>query len=236
MLKLVNHRAALPLLLTLAAMHFPATSVRAADKITYDDHVAPIFKQRCSSCHSATTRKSGLDVTTYTNLMQGGASGAGVEAGDATASYLYQLVAHESEPFMPQNADKLPDAEIDLLKRWIDGGALENAGSKAPKPKNKMSQAVELDPGKRPDVVPMPPRMVLEPAFEMAHSSMARSLATSPWAPLVAVTSQRQVLLYNTATLELIGVIPFPEGQPNVVRFSGCSSRWHSAFCSLPRS
>ena len=27
---------------------------------------------------------------------------------------------------------------------------------------------------------------------------MARSLATSPWAPLVAVTSQRQVLLYNT--------------------------------------
>ena len=27
---------------------------------------------------------------------------------------------------------------------------------------------------------------------------MARSLATSPWAPLVAVTSQRQVLLYDT--------------------------------------
>ena len=49
---------------------------------------------------------------------------------------------------------------------------------------------------------------------------MARSLATSPWAPLVAVTSQRQVLLYNTTTLELVGVFPFPEGQPNVVRFS----------------
>ena len=38
---------------------------------------------------------------------------------------------------MPQNADKLPDAEIDLLRRWIDGGALENAGSKAAKPKAK---------------------------------------------------------------------------------------------------
>jgi predicted nucleic acid-binding Zn-ribbon protein len=121
---------------------------------------------------------------------------------------------------MPQNADKLPDAEIDLLKRWIDGGALENKGSKAPKLKKKMSVAVELDPGKRPDVVPMPPRMVLEPFFEMAQSSMARSLATSPWAPLVAVTSQRQVLLYNTSTLELVGVLPFPEGQPNVLRFS----------------
>ena len=62
--------------------------------------------------------------------------------------------------------------------------------------------------------------MVLEPAFQMSHAPMARSLATSPWAPLVAVASQRQVLLYNTNTLDLVGVFPFPEGQPNVVRFS----------------
>jgi hypothetical protein len=121
---------------------------------------------------------------------------------------------------MPQNADKLPDAEIDTIKRWIDGGALENKGSKAPKLKKKMSVAVELDPGKRPDVIPMPPRLVLEPFFELPSGSMARSLATSPWAPLVAVTSQRQILLYNTSTLELVGVLPFPEGQPNVLRFS----------------
>ena len=121
---------------------------------------------------------------------------------------------------MPQNADKLPDAEIDLIRRWINGGALENAGSKAAKPKPKMIVAAETAPGKRPEVIPLPPRMVLEPAFRMAHAPMARSLATSPWAPLVAVTSQRQVLLYNTTTLELVGVFPFPEGQPNVVRFS----------------
>ncbi|HMC10805.1 MAG TPA: hypothetical protein VKH44_05925, partial [Pirellulaceae bacterium] len=49
---------------------------------------------------------------------------------------------------------------------------------------------------------------------------MARSIATSPWAPLAAIASQRQVLLYNTTTLDLVGVYPFPEGQPNVVRFS----------------
>jgi predicted nucleic acid-binding Zn-ribbon protein len=201
-------------------MQCTATNARAEDKVTYDDHVAPILRQRCSTCHSATTKKSDLDVTSYSALMQGGASGGGIEPGDSSASYLYQLVAHESEPFMPQNADKLPDAEIELLKNWIDGGALENKGSKAVKPKNKMNLAVELDPGKRPDVVPMPPRMVLEPVFELPSGSMARSLATSPWAPLVAVTSQRQVLLYNTSTLELVGVLPFPEGQPNVLRFS----------------
>ncbi len=212
-------RSLLPLLWLVAA-HCVVTDVRADEKLTYDDHLAPIFRQRCGTCHNPTARKADLDVTTYLGLMQGGASGTGIEPGDASSSYLYSLVAHEAEPYMPQNAEKLPDAEIDLLRRWIDGGALENAGSKAVKPKAKMSVAVELDPGKRPEVVPMPPRMVLEPQYRTANAPMARSLATSPWAPLVAVTSQRQVLLYNTASLDLVGVFAFPEGQPNVVRFS----------------
>ena len=198
---------------------FSATDVLADEKITYDDHLAPIFRQRCSSCHSATTKKADLDVTNYLNLMQGGASGAVIEAGDPDASYLFALVAHEAEPYMPQNADKIPDAEIDLLRQWIEGGALENKGSVA-KPKAKMNVAVAVTPGARPETIPLPPRLVLEPHFHTKRPPMARSLATSPWAPLVAVAGQRQVLLYNTATLELVGVLAFPEGQPNVVRFS----------------
>jgi peptidoglycan hydrolase CwlO-like protein/mono/diheme cytochrome c family protein len=190
------------------------------EKVTYDDHIASILRQRCSSCHGPTTKKADLDVTTYLTLMQGGASGGSIEAGDASSSYLFALVNREAEPYMPLNADKIPDAEIDLLRRWIDGGALENKGSKAAKTKPKMSLAVDVTPGKRPDVIPMPPRLVLEPHHRTSKPPMARSLATSPWAPLAAVTSQRQVLLYNTATLELVGVFPFPEGQPNVVRFS----------------
>jgi hypothetical protein len=70
-------------------------------------------------------------MTTYTGLMQGGASGEVVSAGSAGESYLWMLVSHESEPFMPPKADKLPEGELAILKTWIDGGALENAGSKA---------------------------------------------------------------------------------------------------------
>ena len=192
----------------------------AEEKVTYDDQLAPILRQRCSSCHNSNTKKADLDVTNYSGLMRGGSSGAAIEPGDPDASHLFLLVTRKSEPFMPQNADKLPDGEIDIIRRWIKGGALENAGSKAAAPKPKKVIAAESTPGKRPDVIPMPPRMVLEPAFQMSHSPMARSIATSPWAPLVAVASQRQVLLYNTSTLDLVGVYPFPEGQPNVVRFS----------------
>ena len=39
----------------------------AADdkKVTYDDQLAPIFRQRCSSCHNPTAKKADLDVTNY---------------------------------------------------------------------------------------------------------------------------------------------------------------------------
>src|SRR5256885_5951928 len=46
------------------------------------------------------------------------------------------------------------------------------------------------------------------------------ALAASPWAPLVAVAGQKQISLYNTDTLQLLGVLPFPEGIPYVLRFS----------------
>jgi Planctomycete cytochrome C/WD domain, G-beta repeat len=206
-------------LLALAVIN-GASVAHAEDKVTYDDHVAPIFRQRCGTCHNPTAKKADLDVTNYLKLMQGGASGAAISPGDADGSYLFTLVTHQAEPYMPQKADKLPDAEIDLLRRWINGGALENAGSKAAKPKPKMVIAAGAASAARPEVIPLPPRMVLEPTFHIAKPPMARSVATSPWAPLAAVASQRQVLLYNTKSLELVGVFPFPEGQPNVVRFS----------------
>ena len=153
--------------------------------------------------------------------MQGGSSGAVIEPGDADSSQLFLLVTHQSEPFMPQNADKLPDSEIDLIRRWINGGALENSGSKAVKTQAESEcRGRRRRPANDPMSIPMPPRMVLEPAFRCRAPPMARSLATSPWAPLVAVASQRQVLALQHKRFELVGVFPFPEGQPNVVRFS----------------
>src|SRR4051794_37954570 len=133
-----------------------SNAVNAEDKkVTYDEQLGPIFRQRCGSCHNPTAKKGDLDVTNYSALMHGGSSGAVIETGDADSSQLFALVTRQSEPFMPQNADKLPDSEIDLIRRWINGGALENAGSKVAK-KAKVKIAAAGDSSKRPDVVPMP--------------------------------------------------------------------------------
>ena len=42
--------------------------------------------------------------------------------GDASLSYLWMVVSHESEPFMPPNSPKIEDASLELIREWIDWG------------------------------------------------------------------------------------------------------------------
>ncbi|QDT40970.1 Chromosome partition protein Smc [Gimesia alba] len=190
-------------------------------KITFDEHIKPIFRAKCFACHNTDKKASGLDLTNYTGLMQGGAAGESIEPGDADGSYLYMLVTHDSEPFMPPKSDKMPDKELALIKEWIDGGAPENAGSKVVIKKPKFDFALKgASSGKPQGPPPMPPRLSLEPVVHTSLSTAVTALATNPWSPLAAVAGQKQILLYNTKTLQLLGVLPFPEGVPHVLKFS----------------
>ena len=61
-------------LLTLSAL-----AAQAQEKVTYEDHIKPIFRQHCANCHNPDKKSGGLDLTNYLNLMQGGSSGTVVE-------------------------------------------------------------------------------------------------------------------------------------------------------------
>jgi len=190
------------------------------DKITYDDHAKPILVQRCSSCHNSSRKEGDLDVTNYTQLMLGGGSGDSIEAGSADDSYLFRLVTHEDSPEMPPNGNRIPDPQIEMLRKWIDGGALENSGSVAKKRKPKKDYSTVAVGDKRPEVEPVPSRLPLVPQHVASRSATVHSLATNPWSPYVAVSSPKQVLIYRVSDLSLRGLIPFPEGQPESIRFS----------------
>lgn len=192
---------------------------KAPEKVTFDDHVKPLLVQRCSSCHNGQKREGDLDVTNYTNLMQGGGSGTVIEPQDASGSYLYQLITHEETPKMPPSGTKIPDPEIQLIAKWIDLGALENTGSVAAKAKPKFDMSMSANPSVRPEVTPMPLRISLEPIIKTPRPSV-HAIATSPWAPLTAIASPKQILLYNTQNLSLAGVLPFEEGVAHSLRFS----------------
>src|SRR6476659_7860051 len=112
------------------AMFAAALALLAADapKPTYKE-VSAVFNARCNSCHNLDKKKGGLALDNYAVAMQGGASGAVVEPGDADASRLFELASHSGEPKMPPNSPRIPDNELDLIKRWIEAGAPENDGS-----------------------------------------------------------------------------------------------------------
>jgi len=192
-------------------------------RLTYDEHVLPILKDKCVNCHNQDRKRGGLVLNNYTALMQGGSSGAAVKPGDGEGSLLYRLMAHLQEPIMPPSQPKLPQAQLDVVRAWIDGGAPENAGSKVVmvnKPKVDFSLA-SASRGKPSGPPPMPPATLsLEPVVRASRDTAVLALASSPWAPLLAVGGQKQVLLYNTDTLDLIGILPFPEGTPQVLKFS----------------
>ena len=94
---------------TVLALQMSTSLSFGEDKINFEDHVKPILRDKCLTCHNTNKRSSDLDLSSYTSLMQGGASGASIEPGDSGASYLYSLMSHQSEPFMPPNSEKLPD-------------------------------------------------------------------------------------------------------------------------------
>ena len=73
----------------------------ATDKVTYDDNVRAVFRNRCFSCHNQNQSKSDLALDSYQSVMQGGASGQAIKPGDPGKSRLWQLVNHEDMPKMP---------------------------------------------------------------------------------------------------------------------------------------
>src|SRR5262245_35847094 len=100
-------------ILILTLLLASSAAVRAADakKVTFDDHVLPIMKDKCAGCHNQDKKRAGLVVVNYTQLMAGGSSGAVVKPGDPDGSALYQLMAHAREPIMPPKSQK-PTKEV----------------------------------------------------------------------------------------------------------------------------
>jgi hypothetical protein len=76
--------------------------------------------------------------------------------------------------------------------------------------------------GRPPGPPPMPAagKLRVEPVVTARRPGAILAMATSPWAPLVAIGGQKQVILYNTDTGALLGFIPFEHGQINSIKFS----------------
>ena len=190
-------------------------------KVTYEDDVLPIFRDNCLKCHNPDKLKGDLDLSSFSSAIKGGGSGTTLNAGDPDSSQLFKSVTHTEDPAMPPKS-KLSDKEISTIRQWITGGLLQGAGSKA-LAANKPTVDLTLKGaaiGKPEGPPPMPGALSVEPFVRATHGTPLSAIASSPWAPVVALAGARQVVLYHTGDLEFLGVLPFSEGTLCDLKFS----------------
>jgi WD40 repeat protein len=112
----------------IAIVAFSSAPVRGA-LVEYEKSLLPVLKDNCIPCHNKTTTKAGLNMETPELMLKGGDTDVGIVIGDGAKSLIYQAAANEWDSEMPPKSNKvgavaLTAQELDLLKRWIDEGAV----------------------------------------------------------------------------------------------------------------
>ena len=104
----------------------PAALAQTAVQFTRD--VAPLLA-RCQGCHGPQQQMSGLRLDIREQALQGGNSGALLDPGKSSNSRLVDYLTGRKSPLnpkgikMPMGGQPLTDAELGIIRAWIDKGA-----------------------------------------------------------------------------------------------------------------
>jgi hypothetical protein len=102
---------------------------RAPARVSYDRDVRPILTDRCFSCHGPDEgkRQARLRLDTFEGATSEREGRVALKVGDAEQSELWRrITSHDDAVRMPPPSSKkkpLDDAELALVRRWIDDGA-----------------------------------------------------------------------------------------------------------------
>jgi hypothetical protein len=112
-----------PRLREILQSQLPETSepepISSDGELTYDGLIGSLLQERCASCHGQ-DGQSGLDLTNFVSILEGGDSGPAVIPGEAQDSLVVIKYSGDIPHF-----GKLSQSELDLLIKWIESGAPE---------------------------------------------------------------------------------------------------------------
>jgi cytochrome c553 len=109
------------------------SSVQAQPADEYTNVVKPIFVASCTKCHNSVKARGGLNLETRDGILKGGVMDGKpnvvVVPGHPEQSLLVALIKHEGPkddpmPMPPPPHDKLSDADIAAVSKWIQDGAV----------------------------------------------------------------------------------------------------------------
>ena len=98
---------------------------RHASAVDFEKDILPIFEDNCLDCHGPDKQKSEFRVDQRAVMLLGGDSGlAALVPGDAAGSYLIEVIdGSDPDMIMPPKGDPLSEAQVALIRQWIDEGA-----------------------------------------------------------------------------------------------------------------
>ncbi len=179
-----------------------AASLLAAP-VDYVKEIRPILAERCYQCHGATQPKRGLRLDTAASALKGGQSGPAIQPGKSSDSLLVQVISgtHKDLARMPYKKPPLSDAQIALVRRWIDEGAKAPANEQ---PGSKVHWAFVAP--KRPEVPE-----IRSSQFAVRNPIDAFILARLAKEKLTPSPEADRVTLIRRLSLDLLGLPPKPE-------------------------
>lgn len=104
---------------------FASAKTQPQTLIDFKRDIEPIFAASCYQCHGAKKAAGQLRMDVKSAAMKGGLSGAIILPGNSKASILLKRILGEGgEARMPMGADPLTAEQIELIRKWIDQGAV----------------------------------------------------------------------------------------------------------------
>jgi cytochrome c553 len=183
-----------------------ASAVQAAEppgrKISFEKDVRPILANVCWDCHGGDTQEAGLRLDRKDLALQGGDGGRVIIPGNSAESRLIEFVAGlNPDKIMPPDGDRLSDAEVEILRAWIDQGLDWPASAQSTTQRGADHWAFQ--PIRRP-VVPAVETAVAHPidAFVLAK---LQDQGLTPSGPADRSTLIRRL------SLDLLGLLPTTE-------------------------
>jgi uncharacterized membrane protein len=161
--------------------------------------VRTILAHNCYSCHSETKTKGDLRLDSKEAIMKGGEGGPVVVPNHPDKSELIRRITlpKGDKEAMPTKGKRLTEREVNVLKFWIEKGALWPDGKE-----KSIYRVAALEP--RLPVVPAPTADLNKPVDLFVNAYFQKNKTT--WQPVV---NDRTYI--RRVYLDIIGLIPPPE-------------------------
>jgi len=215
------------IVLALVALCVRGAEPSAEERFRTD--VWPLLERSCLRCHGAEKQKSGLRLDSREAALKGGESGAALVPGQPEESLLLRLVRHLEEDRKMPPKEKLSEAEVASLERWIAGGApwpapapitakvilpgekLGDAWTDARNPIVKLFAGQRLDLWSLKPIAHPPSPAVAQPAFVVRNPIDAFILTRLDAEQVAPAPEADGRTLCRRLTFDLVGLPPTPE-------------------------